>query len=106
MTVATVTVTGATRAQAKGSDVTGDRVAGADFPHIATLQAFDKKLEEKPTGEFWNLPTCAMFTSVAVVTYSTLMVSPTAVLMSQHVLQEKRRRYPVVGMKGTKFHVP
>lgn len=46
MTVATVTVTGATRAQAKGSDVTGDRVAGADFPDIVTLQAVDEKLEE------------------------------------------------------------
>lgn len=46
VTVATVTVTGATRAQAKGSDVTGDRVVGADFPDIVTLQAFDKKLEE------------------------------------------------------------
>lgn len=46
VTVATVTVTGATRAQAKGADVTGDRVAGADFPDIVTLQAVDKKLEE------------------------------------------------------------
>lgn len=42
VTVATVTVTGATRARAKGSDVTGDSVAGADFPNIVTLQAFER----------------------------------------------------------------
>lgn len=87
VTVATVTVTGATRAQAKGSDVTGDRGAGAHFPHIVTLQAFEEKLEENQLVSS-GMVEPVTFTSVSLHLFHVNGVT------GFNVLRENRRRCP------------